>query len=420
MVFVEKNRTKILSFFVFFFFLFFRGSTVHERLTNGERDKTQKISPATKSPPNNIIIIISSSLFLRSNTFPKRQRQKSTTVGGARTPRRKREGRDVWTRRRRLRDGERESERRETGRDGDGFERHSEKERRRGSSIRGRGGVRATDELERGFVGADRMRGAIRVVFVDEITAVMPSPAARAQMMRENGDGGSDAFGAGNELETTSFSAAGGENFGEETDSTKNEDDDFEDDYRYFRPVSRFQSDDFGDDYSYEDYDGDEGVDSRTTSTSETKEERQMDAAEQWLGDHHNKFFKNVVKELSMDEDGWERAAKKQFAMRKEIIKDAANMKKMEGYRSMIVLALEVATAIGALVSFKNWVESDIYIRDVIDLRQIVPKIPDKSNLLPVRERPTRPTAELVKKDISKLTTEELKAQLALLKEQKR
>ena len=41
-----------------------------------------------------------------------------------------------------------------------------------GSSIRGRGGVRATDELERGFVGADRMRGAIRVVFVDEITAV--------------------------------------------------------------------------------------------------------------------------------------------------------------------------------------------------------------------------------------------------------
>ena len=114
------------------------------------------------------------------------------------------------------------------------------------------------------------------------------------------------------------------------------------------------------------------------------------------------------------------RAAKKQFAMRKEIIKDAANMKKMEGYRSMIVLALEVATAIGALVSFKNWVESDIYIRDVIDLRQIVPKIPDKSNLLPVRERPTRPTAELVKKDISKLTTEELKAQLALLKEQKR
>ena len=248
----------------------------------------------------------------------------------------------------------------------------------------------------------------------------MPSPAARAQMMRENGDGGSDAFGAGNELETTSFSAAGGENFGEETDSTKNEDDDFEDDYRYFRPVSRFQSDDFGDDYSYEDYDGDEGVDSRTTSTSETKEERQMDAAEQWLGDHHNKFFKNVVKELSMDEDGWERAAKKQFAMRKEIIKDAANMKKMEGYRSMIVLALEVATAIGALVSFKNWVESDIYIRDVIDLRQIVPKIPDKSNLLPVRERPTRPTAELVKKDISKLTTEELKAQLALLKEQKR
>ena len=248
----------------------------------------------------------------------------------------------------------------------------------------------------------------------------MPSPAARAQMMRENGDGGSDAFGAGNELETTSFSAAGGENFGEETDSTKNEDDDFEDDYRYFRPVSRFQSDDFGDDYSYEDYDGDEGVDSRTTSTSGTKEERQMDAAEQWLGDHHNKFFKNVVKELSMDEDGWERAAKKQFAMRKEIIKDAANMKKMEGYRSMIVLALEVATAIGALVSFKNWVESEIYIRDVIDLRQIVPKIPDKSNLLPVRERPTRPTAELVKKDISKLTTEELKAQLALLKEQKR
>ena len=110
----------------------------------------------------------------------------------------------------------------------------------------------------------------------------MPSPAARAQMMREN-DGGSDASGAGNELETTSFSAAGGENFGEETDSTKNEDDDFEDDYRYFRPVSRFQSDDFGDDYSYEDYDGDEGVDSRTTSTSETKEERQMDAAEQWL-----------------------------------------------------------------------------------------------------------------------------------------
>jgi hypothetical protein len=120
-----------------------------------------------------------------------------------------------------------------------------------------------------------------------------------------------------------------------------------------------------------------------------------------------------------MDEDGWERAAKKQFSMRKEIIKDAANMRKMEGYRSMLVLALEVATAIGALVSFKNWVESDIYMRDVIDLRQIVPKIPDKSNLLPVRERPTRPSAELVKKDISKLTTEELKAQLALLREQK-
>jgi len=94
-------------------------------------------------------------------------------------------------------------------------------------------------------------------------------------------------------------------------------------------------------------------------------------------------------------------------------------MRKMEGYRSMIVLALEVATAIGALVSFKNWVESDIYMRDVIDLRQIVPKIPDKSNLLPVRERPSRPSAELVKKDISKLTTEELKAQLALLREQK-
>ena len=194
---------------------------------------------------------------------------------------------------------------------------------------------------------------------------------------------------------------------------------DFEDDYRDFRPVSRFQSDDFGDDYSYDDYDGDEGVDSGSTSTSGTKEEMQMDAAEQWLGEHHNKFFKNVVKELSMDEDGWERAAKKQFSMRKEIIKDAANMRKMEGYRSMLVLALEVATAIGALVSFKNWVESDIYMRDVIDLRQIVPKIPDKSNLLPVRERPTRPSAELVKKDISKLTTEELKAQLALLREQK-
>ena len=28
---------------------------------------------------------------------------------------------------------------------------------------------------------------------------------------------------------------------------------DFEDDYRDFRPVSRFQSDDFGDDYSYDD-----------------------------------------------------------------------------------------------------------------------------------------------------------------------
>ena len=126
-----------------------------------------------------------------------------------------------------------------------------------------------------------------------------------------------------------------------------------------------------------------------------------------------------TITELSMDEDGWERAAKKQFSMRKEIIKDAANMRKMEGYRSMLVLALEVATAIGALVSFKNWVESDIYMRDVIDLRQIVPKIPDKSNLLPVRERPTRPSAELVKKDISKLTTEELKAQLALLREQK-
>jgi len=254
----------------------------------------------------------------------------------------------------------------------------------------------------------------------------MPSPAAQAQMMRRESTTGEDGFGSADELEPTRTSFSGGENdgggesFGEGSEESVDDDDgDFEDDYRDFRPVSRFQSDDFGDDYSYDDYDGDEGVDSGSTSTSGTKEEMQMDAAEQWLGEHHNKFFKNVVKELSMDEDGWERAAKKQFSMRKEIIKDAANMRKMEGYRSMLVLALEVATAIGALVSFKNWVESDIYMRDVIDLRQIVPKIPDKSNLLPVRERPTRPSAELVKKDISKLTTEELKAQLALLREQK-
>jgi len=256
----------------------------------------------------------------------------------------------------------------------------------------------------------------------------MPSPAAQAQMMmqREGGDGFGDAAGAVDELEPTRTSFSGEESdggessFGDGNEGGANDDGgDFEDDYRDFRPVSRYQGDDFGDDYSYDDYDGDEGVDSETTSTSGTKEEIQMDAAEQWLGEHHNKFFKNVVKELSMDEDGWERAAKKQFVMRKEIIKDAANMRKMEGYRSMIVLALEVATAIGALVSFKNWVESDIYMRDVIDLRQIVPKIPDKSNLLPVRERPSRPSAELVKKDISKLTTEELKAQLALLREQK-
>lgn len=254
----------------------------------------------------------------------------------------------------------------------------------------------------------------------------MPSPAAQAQMMRRESTTGEDGFGSADELEPmrTSFSGGendgGGESFGEGSEESVDDDGgDFEDDYRDFRPVSRFQSDDFGDDYSYDDYDGDEGVDSGSTSTSGTKEEMQMDAAEQWLGEHHNKFFKNVVKELSMDEDGWERAAKKQFSMRKEIIKDAANMRKMEGYRSMLVLALEVATAIGALVSFKNWVESDIYMRDVIDLRQIVPKIPDKSNLLPVRERPTRPSAELVKKDISKLTTEELKAQLALLREQK-
>lgn len=254
----------------------------------------------------------------------------------------------------------------------------------------------------------------------------MPSPAAQAQMMRRESTTGEDGFGSADELEPTRTSFSGGENdgggesFGEGSEESVDDDGgDFEDDYRDFRPVSRFQSDDFGDDYSYDDYDGDEGVDSGSTSTSGTKEEMQMDAAEQWLGEHHNKFFKNVVKELSMDEDGWERAAKKQFSMRKEIIKDAANMRKMEGYRSMLVLALEVATAIGALVSFKNWVESDIYMRDVIDLRQIVPKIPDKSNLLPVRERPTRPSAELVKKDISKLTTEELKAQLALLREQK-
>ena len=76
--------------------------------------------------------------------------------------------------------------------------------------------------------------------------------------------------------------------------------------------------------------------------------------------------------------------------------------------------ALEAATAIGALVSFKNWVESDIYMRDVIDLRQIVPKIPDKSNLLPVRERPTRPVSRVSQEDISKLTTEELKALISV------
>ena len=192
-------------------------------------------------------------------------------------------------------------------------------------------------------------------------------------MMRENGDGGSDAFGAGNELETTSFSAAGGR-ISEKRQIAR----------RTRTMISRTitgildrcldsKATTLATTTPTKITTATKASMSETTSTSETKEERQMDAAEQWLGDHHNKFFKNVVKELSMDEDGW-RAAKKQFAMRKEIIKDAANMKKMEGYRSMIVLALEVATAIGALVSFKNWVESDIYIRDVIDLRQIVPE----------------------------------------------
>ena len=196
--------------------------------------------------------------------------------------------------------------------------------------------------------------------------------------------------------------------------------------YEGYRAVSRFSGDLADDvDFEYDDeYDGDEGVDSSSssemvTATKAEKMERQMDAAEAWLGEHHNKFFKNVVKELSMDESGWERAAKKQFAMRKEIIQEAAAMRKSEGYRAMIVLALEVATAVGALISCKNFIESDIYIRDVIDLRQMIPKIPDRPNLIPVSQRPSRPTAELVKKDISKLTTEELKAQLALLREQR-
>ena len=87
----------------------------------------------------------------------------------------------------------------------------------------------------------------------------------------------------------TSFSRGendgGGESFGEGSEESVDDDGgDFEDDYRDFRPVSRFQSDDFGDHHSYDDHDGDGGVDSGSTSTSGTKEEMQMDAAEQWLG----------------------------------------------------------------------------------------------------------------------------------------
>ena len=242
----------------------------------------------------------------------------------------------------------------------------------------------------------------------------VPSPAAKAQMLSLEAEGQSEGVltlmendGGGVSVDVTTPSA-------EETAATGMNEDYSEEDYSEFRPVSRF-SGDLADDVDFEhDYNGDEA------DGGDTSETREVDAAEAWLGEHHNKFFKKVVKELSMDEAGWERASKKQFAMRRQIIRDAAKMRKLEGYREIVVMVLEASIALGVLVSFKNWYDSDIYMHDVIDLRQLIPRMPDKSNLLPVREsRPSRPTAELVKKDISKLTTEELKAQLALLREQR-
>ena len=109
----------------------------------------------------------------------------------------------------------------------------------------------------------------------------MPSPAAQAQMMRRESITGEDGFGSADELEPMRTSFSGRENEEEEREfwregvreSVDDDGGDFEDDYRDFRPVSRFQSDDFSVTTLTVTLTA-EGVDSGSTSTSGTKEER--------------------------------------------------------------------------------------------------------------------------------------------------